>query len=154
MTLTAMFKSIIAAEPIEIDAPLAQVWAILLDVANYAHWNPFTPRVETTFAVGSPATLHVVMNPRHRRTQYEVITAFEAERQFAWSSIMPLGLLKANRWQLVEALDQAHTRYRTYETFQGLLVPLIMALYRADVQHGFDTMSAALKREALSRQSK
>lgn len=149
-----MFKSTIAADPIEIDAPLAQVWAILVDIDHYARWNPFTPRVETTFAPGSPATLYVTMNPRHKRIQYEVITAFEAERHFAWSSIMPLGLLRANRWQVVEALDGSRTRYHTYETFEGLLVPLVMALYRADVQRGFDTMSTALKREALSRQSK
>jgi hypothetical protein len=149
-----MFKTVIEAEPIEIDAPLARAWDILTDVPSYARWNPFTPHVETTFEVGSPAILHVVMNSRHRRTQYEVITAFEAHHRFAWSSIMPLGLLKANRWQVVEALDQARTRYQTYETFEGMLVPLIMALYRADVQRGFDTMSAALKREALSRQSK
>lgn len=143
-----MFTSTIAAEPIDIDAPLARVWEILIDVNQYAHWNPFTPRVETTFEVGSPATLHVVMNPRQRRVQYEVITAFEAQRHFAWSSILPLGLLRANRWQTVEALDQARTRYHTYETFEGVLVPLVMALYRADVQRGFESVAQALKREA------
>lgn len=146
-----MFKATIAAEPIDIAAPLARVWDILHDVDHYARWNPFTPRVETTFEVGSPATLHVVMNPRHKRIQYEVITAYEAGRHFAWSSILPLGLLKANRWQVVEALDPARTRYRTYETFEGVLVPLIMALYRADVQRGFESVAQALKCEAASR---
>ena len=146
-----MFKSTITAEPIEIDAPLARVWDILRDVDHYARWNPFTPRVETTFEVGSPATLHVVMSPRHKRVQYEVITAYEAERHFAWASIMPLGLLRANRWQMVEALDLERTRYHTYETFEGVLVPLVMALYRADVQRGFESVAQALQREAASR---
>ena len=148
-----MFKSIIEAKPIDIDAPLARVWRILIEVDHYARWNPFTPRVETTFAVGSPATLHVVMNPRHKRIQYEVITAYEAERHFAWASIMPLGLLRANRWQLVEALDLERTRYRTHETFEGWLVPLVMALYRADVQRGFEAVAHALKQAALRRQN-
>ena len=146
-----MFKSTITAEPIEIDAPLARVWDILRDVDHYARWNPFTPRVETTFEVGSPATLHVVMNPRHKRVQYEVITAYEAQRHFAWASIMPLGLLRANRWQTVEALDLERTRYHTYEIFEGTLVPLVMALYRADVQRGFESVAQALQREAASR---
>jgi hypothetical protein len=149
-----MFKTVIEAEPTEIDAPLARVWAILIDVDHYVRWNPFTPRVETTFEVGSPAILHVVMNPRHRRIQHEVITAFEARHRFAWSSIMPLGLLRANHWQVVRELDRARTEYHTYETFEGLLVPLVMALYRADVQRGFDATASALKREALSRLGK
>ena len=40
----------------------------------------------------------------------------------------------------------------TYETFDGLLVPLIMALYRKDIQRGFEAVGAALKKyiEALS----
>ena len=148
-----MFKSIIEANPIDIDAPLARVWDILIKVDQYEQWNPFTPCVETTFAVGSPATLHVVMNPRHKRIQYEMITAYEAERHFAWASIMPLGLLRANRWQVVEALDLERTRYRTYETFEGVLVPLVMALYRADVQRGFEAVAHALKQVALRRQN-
>ena len=148
-----MFKSIIEANPIDIDAPLARVWDILIKVDQYEQWNPFTPCVETTFVVGSPATLHVVMNPRHTRIQYEMITAYEAERHFAWASIMPWGLLRANRWQVVEALDLERTRYRTYETFEGVLVPLVMALYRADVQRGFEAVAHALKQAALRRQN-
>ena len=44
---------------IEIDAPVERVWQILTDVDRYGDWNPFTPRVETSLAIGDPIHLHV-----------------------------------------------------------------------------------------------
>ena len=93
------------------------------------------------------------MNDQHQRVQHEVITVYEPQHAFAWASIIGAPfILKANRWQIVEALDDQHTQYETYETFDGLLVPLIMALYRKDIQRGFESVGAALKKyvEALS----
>ena len=108
--------------------------------------NPFTPRVETTFIVGEPAILHVMMNEHQQRVQHEVITVFRPQHAFAWASITGTPfILKANRWQIVEPLDDSRTQYQTYETLDGLLVPLVMALYRRDIQHGFEAVGAALK---------
>ena len=129
-----------------INAPLEKVWHALIDVESYPRWNPFTTRVETSFVVGKPAILYVTMNGQHQRVEHEVITVYEPQHAFAWGSIMgaPI-ILKANRWQIVEPLDTEHTQYETYETFDGLLVPLIMALYRKDIQRGFESVGAALK---------
>ncbi len=138
--------TIIRAQEITINAPLEKIWRTLVDVVNYPRWNPFTARVETTFVVGEPAILYVTMTAHHQRIQREVITVFEPQHAFAWASIMggPF-ILKANRWQIVEPVDEQHTHYRTYETFDGLLVPLIMALYRKDIQSGFEAVGQALK---------
>jgi hypothetical protein len=138
---------IIRADKVIINAPLEKVWHALVDLENYPHWNPFTTRVETTFVVGEPAILYVTMNEHQQRVQREVITTFDPPHAFAWASIMGAPfILKANRWQIIEALDDQHTQYETYETFNGLLVPLIMALYRQDIQHGFDSVGPALKK--------
>jgi hypothetical protein len=137
---------IIRSDNVIINAPLETVWQVLIDVENYPAWNPFTTRVETTFVVGEPVILHVTMNEHRRRIQREVITVFEPPHAFAWASIMGAPfVLKANRWQIVEPLDDGRTAYRTYETFDGLLVPLVMALYRRDIQRGFDAVGLALK---------
>ncbi len=138
--------TIIHANKVTIDAPLEKVWHVLVDVGNYPAWNPFTPRVETTFVVGEPAILYVTMNEHHQRIQREVITFFEPQHAFAWASSMggPF-ILKANRWQIIEPLDDGRTQYQTYETFDGLLVPLVMALYRHDIQRGFEAVGPALK---------
>ena len=136
----------IRADKILIHAPFEKVWYVLTDLENYPKWNPFTTRVETTFVVGEPAILYVTMNKRHQRVQREVMTVFEPLHAFAWASIMggPF-ILKANRWQIIEPVDERRTHYQTYETFDGLLVPLIMALYRKDIQRGFEAVGQALK---------
>jgi hypothetical protein len=145
--------SLIRAEKIIVNAPLEKVWHALIDVENYPRWNPFTTRVETTFVVGEPAILYVTMNEQHRRIQREVIIVFEPQHAFAWASIMGAPfILKANRWQIVEPVDEQHTQYQTYETFAGLLVPLVMALYRQNIQRGFDAVGSALKKHVEARQ--
>lgn len=137
----------IRADKVIIHAPLEKVWHALIDLENYSKWNPFTPRVDTTFVVGEPAILYVTMNEHHQRIQREVMTVFEPQHAFAWASIMGgPRILKANRWQIVEPLDDYRTHYQTYETFDGLLVPLIMALYRTDIQRGFEAVGEAVKR--------
>lgn len=138
--------TIIRADKVLIPAPIEKVWYVLTDLASYPKWNPFTTRVETTFVVDEPAVLYVTMNEHQRRIQREVVTVFEPSHAFAWASIMgsPF-ILKANRWQIVEAVDAQRTHYQTYETFDGLLVPLIMALYRKDIQRGFEAVGQALK---------
>ena len=138
--------STIRSEPVLINAPLEKVWHALIDVENYPRWNPFTTCVESSLVVGEPTILHVTMNERQQRVEHEVVTTFEPLHSLAWGSIMGAPfILKANRWQIVEALDTEHTQYQTYETFDGLLVPLIMALYRQDIQRGFESVGAALK---------
>jgi hypothetical protein len=138
--------AIIRAEKVLINAPLEKVWHVLVDVKNYPAWNLFTTRVETTFVVGEPVILYVTMNKRHQRIQREVVTMFEPQYAIAWGTIMGASfVLKTNRWQIVELVDEQHTQYQTYETFDGLLVPLIMALFRHDIQRGFDAVGPALK---------
>ena len=58
--------------------------------------------------------------------------------------------MRATRWQELEPLDPTHTSYHTHETFTGLLEPLIMWLYRRDIEAGFIDMSQALKKRAES----
>src|SRR5512139_952549 len=97
----------IRAANILINASLDKVWQALIDVENYPRWNPFTPRVETTFVVGKPAILYVTLNERQQRVQHEVITVFEPQHAVAWASIMGASfILKANRWQIVAAVGE------------------------------------------------
>src|SRR5262245_46609060 len=92
---------------IEIDAPAEPVWAILVDIAAYPEWNPFTPRVDTTLEVGTPIVLHVAMRPGTKRIlQTEHVTVNDAgKRELGWA--MKMGapfVLRAQRIQRLEAL--------------------------------------------------
>ncbi len=138
---------------IDIDAPPAAVWAVLVDLPRYPEWNPFTPKVEGRPEVGTDVVLHVAMKPgKPLLRQVERVTAAEPERELSWGTEMMAGyLLRAERKQYVEARPGGGARYVTYDTFEGPLVPLVMALYRAHIQRGFDETARALKRRAEER---
>ena len=145
----------IAAE-IEIDAPASLVWTILADLEHYREWNPFTPKVQATLGVmGSEVVLHVDMKPGSRIVQKERLSAFDpAARELGWG--MQMGhpaVLKANRVQRVTERGPARCHYFTCDSFSGLLVPIVMGLYGAHIQRGFDGVARGLKAraEALHR---
>ncbi len=138
------------AATIDIDAPRARVWAILVDLARYPEWNPFTPRIEATLNIGDPVILHVRMKPGQKTMrQPEVMTSYVEGQELGWGTTMGLPvLLRANRTQKLTDLAGGRTRYETVDRFEGVLVPLVMALYGAHVQRGFDETASALKARA------
>lgn len=136
---------------VDIDAPVDHVWSILVDLARYREWNPFTPRVDASLVPGEPVVLHVAMKPGRRLlVQREVCTANDpARRELGWGTTMGAPfVLHANRVQRLTELPGGRTRYFTADTFAGLLVPIVMGLYRADIQRGFDGVARALKERA------
>ena len=131
---------------IEIDAPAADVWAVLIDFEGYARWNPFTPRVETVLGVGEPARLHVDMPGFGRLVRTEWINLVEPERTLCWG--MHLGapaLLCANRWQQLSPLPSGGTRYSTVDRLSGLLTPVVMRCFGRAMRRGFLAVAEGLK---------
>ena len=89
------FSSAIRAE-IEIEAPIAQVWSVLRDIPNYAAWNPFTPRIDTTLALGTPVMLHVAMKKgKPLLVQKETMSRYEEGRLMAWGDAFLTGMFGA-----------------------------------------------------------
>ncbi len=135
----------------DIDAPLDRVWSILVDLDRYGEWNPFTTKVESTLKLGSPAVLHVQMRPNRKIVQVETVSAFEPGVRMNWKMKLPLPfLLKAERCQVLTSLPGGGTRYYTCDEFRGPLVPLVMRIFRADIQRGFEGVAQSLKRRAES----
>lgn len=141
------FSSAIRAE-IEIEAPIAQVWSVLRDIPNYAAWNPFTPRIDTTLALGTPVMLHVAMKKgKPLLVQKETMSRYEEGRLMAWGDVMgTASLLRFERVQELTALGPSRTRYFTEDVFSGLLLPIVMRLYGHHIQRGFLETAEALKR--------
>jgi hypothetical protein len=135
---------------IDIHAPRAKVWSILVDLARYPEWNPFTPRVEATLKVGDPVILHVRMKPEQKTMrQPEVMTSYVEGEELGWGTTMGHRiLLHANRTQKLVDLGGDRTRYESVDRFEGAIVPLVMALYGKHVQRGFDETARALKARA------
>ena len=73
--------------------------------------------------------------------------------RIAWrqrdSLLMPGWLLRSERVQeFVEAGDGAETEYRCWETFYGLLAPVVRMAVGRQVAAGFDAWTEGLKRRA------
>ena len=141
------FSTAIRAE-IEIEAPIADVWAVLRDIPNYAAWNPYTPRIDTTLELGTPVILHVAMRKgKPLLVQKEIMSQYEEGRLMGWGNVMgTAALLRFERVQELTELGPSRTRYFTEDAFSGLLLPIVMRLYRSDIQRGFSETAEALKR--------
>lgn len=150
------------AARIEIDAPLEQVWAIMLDTERYAEWNPFVERAVTTQppAVGNPIVLHVVWANGKRTRSPERITALDgpttdpttgttsALMSYVYEGLPArLGLVRGVRHQRLTQRPGGPTTYDTVEKLRG---PLVRLAGPARVADGFRRHAEGLKRRAES----
>ncbi len=135
---------------VEIDAPIERVWRILCDFDRYADWNPFTPRVETSLAIGDPVTLRVRLLGERLMTRVETVTRNQPHT-LGWE--MQMGapfVLHAERVQVLTEIDEGRTHYRTEDCFRGWLRPLVLALFGGAMERGFRDCAYGLKKAAES----
>lgn len=131
---------------VEIEAPVEVVWRVLTDFAAYGEWNRFTPSVECSGVPGSPVVLEVCFPGAKPRRQVEVLNVFEAPRRLAWGMhLLAAPVLVANRYQLLEPLGPARTRYTSTDYLSGLLAPVVRRLYEEPMRAGFALAAAGLK---------
>ena len=136
----------------EIAAPIDAVWKVLTDFDQYSEWNPFTPKVETDFEIGSPVTLYVDMPGKSRMVRTEWVNLVEPEQTICWGMHMGASIVFcANRWQTLRTLDNGDTEYVTEDRMSGLLAPLVMRLYGKPMQIGFQSVADSLKHWIESR---
>lgn len=130
----------------EVAAVPERVWATLVDLDGYGTWNPFTPAVRSTLAVGDPVHLDVVLGPGRRTRSTNTVEVVEAPHRLVWSSTLGhRSLLVTRRTQTVEALPDGRSRYRTHEVFRGPLAPLVALVSRRAVADGFAAVADALR---------
>jgi hypothetical protein len=143
------------AAGIEIDAPIEVVWAVMLDTAAYAEWNPFVVRADCASPqVGEPIVLHVRWANGKGTRSPERITVVEpphdgvATLAYVYEGIgAKLGLVRGTRFQRLTQQPGGSTSYATVEEFSG---PLVRLAGPARVEEGFRRHAAALKQRAES----
>ena len=142
-----------------INAPLATVWAVMLDTASYAAWNPFLERVEcpSPTSVGDPIVLHVRWANGRTARSPERISAVEppttgadgvstACLSYVYEGLpAKLGLVRGTRHQRLRQEPGGPTAYDTVEEFSG---PLVRFAGPGRVAEGFRRHAAALKQRA------
>jgi hypothetical protein len=148
---------------ITIDAPLDQVWEVMLDTAAYAAWNPFVERADTPSppAVGNPIVLHVRWANGRTTRSPERITMIEPPRATdgvttarlsyeyeGWAA--RLGLVRGTRHQRLTQRPGEPTTYGTVEDFSG---PLVRLAGPGRVADGFRRHAEGLKQRVESLRS-
>jgi len=142
-----------------INAPLATVWAVMLDTGSYAAWNPFVERIEADGppAVGTALVLHVRWANGSTARSPERITVLEepatdpdgittATLAYVYEGIAArLGLVRGTRFQRLTQRPGGPTEYHTVEEFTG---PLVRLAGPGRVADGFARHAAALKERA------
>jgi hypothetical protein len=134
---------------IDIAAPPAAVWRVLLDFASYPEWNPFIRRIEGEARVG--ARLRVTIQPPGRKpmTFRPTVCAAEPGRELRWlGRVLIPGLFDGEHAFVLEP-SGAGCRLRHEERFTGLLAGAFPGML-ADTAKGFEALNAALARRVES----
>jgi hypothetical protein len=127
-----------------IAAPARVIWAVLVDLPHYGKWNAFAYSVESSLRVGDPITMRVRMSERWELRLVNQVRRVEPERLLCWGTCYPAFLLYGDRYQTLDPVRPAITRYRTWETYHGLLGATTMSQAHL-LRRGFDLICAGLR---------
>jgi len=142
---------LVASEPVEIEAPAALVWEILVDLPRYGEWNPFCVRAESTLEMGAPVKMSLVdyANPGRLVPNVEHICAFEPGRMISWElKYDPAWPYPARRDQIITPLGDQRCRYVSTDAFTGENGIHVMRFAGAWVERAFNDSARALKHRA------
>lgn len=144
-------KYLVTSVKVQINAPASLVWDVLVDLAGYPQWNPYTVRVESTLKMGEPVNLFLPDPSQSGKLIHVVehLAAFEPSKLLSWemspSDISPDA---ARRDQYIEATGSASCTYYTTDAFLGPTAPAVMETHGKWVKQGFDAVARSLKTHA------
>ena len=146
-----MFKYLVKSDEVVIEAPIELTWSILTDTSTYGEWNPFTPKIDTDFAIDSEVHLEVHFG-KLTLDQIEIMRAFEPPTRLAWGAGMfkigPIALVTAFREQCLTRLGDARCSYVSRDQLTGPLTPLVAVSFAKKMRDGFNAAGYGLKRYA------
>ncbi len=133
---------------IEIDAPAATVWAILMDFPAYPEWNPFIRQISGQPEVGARIEARLQPPGGRAMTFKPTVLVAEPDREFRWlGKLFVKGLFDGEHVFRIEPLGPDRVRFVQQESFAGVLVPLLKGTL-GQAEEGFRQMNAALKARA------
>ncbi len=134
---------------IEIEAPVHEVWAVLVDFASYPRWNPFIVAAEGRVAVGERLRLRMQPTIGAAMVLRPTVVESVAARRLRWQGrLVVSGLFDAEHVFELEPLGPSRSQLVQREQFSGLLVPLFARSLDRGTLPAFHAMNAALKSRA------
>ncbi len=155
MTGAQLNATTIVSDTVEIDAPQDFVWSIVVDFPQYAEWNPYTFRVDTTLELGAEVLLHLPdpAKPGASFTTLEHMRVIDAPHHLQYDTGDSFAPMLATRDQWVEDLGDGRSSYRTTDVFEGPGAEAVYAMQAEWVTAGFNATAYALKTYAEKRWS-
>lgn len=141
---------VITSVTVEIDAPAAFVWNVLVDYPSYPEWNPYTIAVETSLEIGDPIDL-TLPNPdgsEGTMLNREFIRVVDPPHHLRYDTGEEYSGLLGMRDQYVTELGPNRCSYHTTDTLSGELADQVMETNGAWIKTGFDAVAHALKSRA------
>lgn len=134
---------------VEIDAPPARVWSVLVDLPAYAEWNPFIVEATGTVAVGEKLSLRMALPGRDPMSFKPRLLVVEPERELRWKGrlVVP-GLFDGEHAFVLTALENGRTRVDHWERFAGVLLPIARGMVYEGAVQSFHALNAALAKRA------
>ncbi|MFT3723986.1 MAG: SRPBCC domain-containing protein [Hyphomonadaceae bacterium] len=132
---------------IEISAPAAELWKVLLDFRHYPEWNPFIVQIagETTVGAKLGMTLSLPDSNRERELEAKLLVCDEG-RELRWlGHLWMKGLFDGEHFFRLEPRGENNTRLVHGEDFHGVLLRFMLAQV-TEATRGFVYMNQALKR--------
>ncbi len=141
---------VITSVTVEIDAPAAFVWGVMIDYPRYPEWNPYTIAVETTLQIGDRIDL-TLPNPdgsEGTMLNREFIRVVDPPHHLRYDTGEEYPGLLGMRDQYITELGPDACSYHTTDTLSGELADLVMETNGDWIKAGFDSVAHALKARA------
>lgn len=134
---------------IEIEAPVEQVWSLLIDFPSYSRWNPFVRSIEGTLEVSQSLKVFIQPPGTSGMQLRPTVLTVEPNRELRWKGSLFLpGLFNGEHYFQLESKPGAGLTFRQGEVFSGILVPFFRRSLDGATKQGFVAMNQALKHEA------
>jgi hypothetical protein len=141
---------IVSSVKVEIAAPAAFVWDVLVDYANYPQWNPYTVSVATTLEIGAPIdlTLPAVDGSDSTFVNREYVRIVDRPHHLQYDTAEEMPGIFAVRDQWITELGPDSCAYHTTDTISGTYADKVMEMTGDWIKAGFDSVALALKARA------
>jgi len=132
-------------ETIDIEAPLAIVWAVLMDYKAYPEWNPTIRHLGTKNKVGKKFKLKLT-TPKGRTLKVRPkLLEFKEKDTYRWKGKLLLkAIFTGEHYFEVKANKDGSTTFVQGEIFKGAIVPVMGAIIK-DLGQSYVVMNQALK---------
>ena len=141
-----------STQSITVDAPAAEVMAVIADFPSYPKWVAAAKQVEVleTGADGRAHRVHFVLDATPIRDEYDLGYVWDGDRNVSWSLVEPGSMLKSmDGAYTLEPLGDDRTRV-TYQLAVDVSIPLLGMLKRKAEKVIIDTALKGLKKRVES----